>query len=149
VRKEGQKEGETRVGRMVVCMVLTGEWVVVLMMEINACPCKQDRQQNTAATRILGICTTCNLNLRITWYYTLQRLRTFVQNTGRDEAQHKALLSWWQQRLSVIHPSIEPRVQGQCHYHITSASRVQQIRLSHKLLRGDPRPRSTTGCVKD
>jgi hypothetical protein len=82
VRKEGKEEGETRVGRTVVCMVLTGERGVVLMMEINACPRKQDRQQNTAASRVLRICTTCNLTLRIIWYSTLQRLRTFVQNTG-------------------------------------------------------------------
>jgi hypothetical protein len=73
-------------------MVLTGERRDVLMMEINACPRKQDRQQNTAASRILGICTTGDLNLRITWYSTLQCLHTFVQNTGISEAQHKALI---------------------------------------------------------
>jgi hypothetical protein len=73
-------------------MVLTGERRDVLMMEINACPRKQDQQQNTAASRILGICTTGDLNLRITWYSTLQCLHTFVQNTGISEAQQKALI---------------------------------------------------------
>jgi len=33
-------------GQDVVCMVLTGERRDVLMMEINACPRKQDLQQN-------------------------------------------------------------------------------------------------------
>jgi hypothetical protein len=82
----------TVVGKTVVCMVLTGERRDALMMEINACPRKQDWRQNTAASRILGICTTGDLNLRMTWYYTLQCLHIFLQNTGISEAQQNVLI---------------------------------------------------------